>query len=480
MRPRLRFLSDELIERILDEAYKLLATKGVTLHHEALRGRLAEAGCEVDAESKCVRMPREVVESAVRTVPKGIELWNIAGESCCDLSGDNVHFTPGSTAIKMLDEETHRMRPVSTDDMLRCGKLVEQLDAIDYSATAVVPNDVPNAIGDSIRLYALLKTTSKAIVTGAFTIDGFNVMAEMLLAVRGTKEALRAKPFTIFSACPTSPLKWSTTTADNTARCAELGIPVEFIAMPLAGLVSPISLIGCVIQHAVETLSGVVISQVSCPGAPILYGGSPGVFDMRTMAATISAVEAQMIDCAYIEVGKYLGLPTQAYIGMSDSKTLDAQAGFESGGGLYLAGLAGVNSVSGPGMHYFESCLSLEKLVLDAELCNITRRLVAGLEPREDFPADDLFDELLRERTLLTADHTLKYFRQEHYIPGPVIDRTQLQGDASPGPDLMQRARAEVGRHLKQYDPPEVLSAEQRRDLEGVMTAAAGDFKIDF
>jgi len=480
MRPRLRFLSDELIERILDEAYKLLQTRGVTLHHEALLARLAEAGCGVDADSKCVRMPREVVERAVRTVPSGIELWNIAGESCCDLSGDNVHFTPGSTAIKMLDEETHQMRPVSTDDMLRCGKLVEQLDAIDYSATAVVPDDVPKAIGDSIRLYALLKTTSKAIVTGAFTIEGFDVMAEMHLAVRGTRQALREKPFTIFSCCPSSPLKWSTTTADNTARCAELGIPVEFIAMPLAGLVSPISLIGCVIQHTVETLSGIVISQVTCPGAPILYGGSPGVFDMRTMAATISAVEAQMIDCAYIEVGKYLGLPTQAYIGMSDSKTLDAQAGFESGGGLYLAGLAGVNSISGPGMHYFESCLSLEKLVFDAELCAMTRRLVAGLEPREDFPADALFDELLREKTLLTADHTLKYFRQEHYIPGPVIDRTQLQGRLGGAPDLMQRARDEVEGHLARYEPPDVLSPEQRRDLEGVMTAAAGDFRIGF
>ncbi|MEE8397552.1 MAG: trimethylamine methyltransferase family protein [Desulfobacterales bacterium] len=479
MRPRLRFLSDKLIRRILDEAYHLLETRGVTLHHETLQRRLAEAGCLLDADSGRVRMPREVVETAVRSAPNRIELWNIAGDSFCDLSGDSIHFTPGSTAIKMLDEETHRMRPVSTDDMLRYGNLVEQLDAIDYSATAVVPNDVPNAIGDSIRLYALLKKTSKAIVTGAFTIEGFNVMAEMHLAVRGTGEALRAKPFTIFSCCPTSPLKWSTTTADNTARCAELGIPVEFIAMPLAGLVAPISLVGCVIQHTAETLSGIVISQTTCPGAPILYGGSPGVFDMRTMTATVSTVEAQMIDCAYIEVGKYLGLPTQTYTGMSDSKTLDAQAGFESGGGLYLAGLAGVNSVSGPGMHYFESCLSLEKLVFDAQLCDITRRLAAGLEPREDFPADALFDELLREKTLLTADHTIKYFRQEHCIPGPLIDRTQIQGHRSV-PDLMQRARDEVEGHLARYEPPDVLSAEQCRDLEDIMTAAAGDFSIDF
>jgi len=198
------------------------------------------------------------------------------------------------------------------------------------------------------------------------------------------------------------------------------------------------------------------------------------------MAASISTVEAQMVDCAYIQVGKYLGLPTQAYIGMSDSKTLDAQTGFESGTGLYLAGLAGVNSVSGPGMHYFESCQSLEKLVLDAEICAMSRRLSAGLEPREDFPADELFDQLLRDQSLLTADHTLKYLRQEHVIPGPVIDRTQIQDGVSTEPDLMQRAGDEVRRHLDLYEPPSVLSAEQLRDLDAVMKAAAGGFKIPF
>jgi len=44
----------------------------------------------------------------------------------------------------------------------------------------------------------------------------------------------------------------------------------------------------------------------------------------------------------------------------------------------------------------------------------------------------------------------------------------------------MQRARDEVERHLARYEPPEVLSPEQRRDLERVMTTAAGDFQIDF
>jgi len=484
MRPRFSLLSDELIRRILDEAFLLLETKGINLHHDSLLARFADLGCRTDRAKEWVWLPRELVERCILSCPRQVKLWDIAGTRFCDLSGDKVHFTPGSTAIKVLDSETQTMRAATAADMVAYGKLTEQLDAIDYSATAITPSDVPKEIGDSIRLHALLKTTSKPICTGAFSVAGFDVMTELQLAVRGTREALRAKPFAFFSACPTSPFKWSRVTADNTMKAAELGVPIEFIAMPLAGLVAPISVLGCVIQHTVETLSGIVISQTSAPGAPILYGGSPGVFDMRSMAASICAVEAQMMDCAYAEVGKHLGLPTQAYIGMSDSKALDAQAGFESGTGYYLAALAGINSVSGPGMHYFESCQSPEKTVFDAELCRLARRLAQGIDAdspdstqsNESIESrfDPIFDELLREQNLLTSEDTLKHFRAEHCIPGPLIDRTQL---SQPTP-LWDRARAEVRRHLAAYRPPEVLAPAQLRDVERVMRSAAGGFRL--
>ncbi len=101
----------------------------------------------------------------------------------------------------------------------------------------------------------------------------------------------------------------------------------------------------------------------------------------------MGAIETMMLDCANSEVGKRLGLPTQGYIALSDAKRLDAQAGLETGMGALLAGLSGINSVSGPGMLAFESCQSLEKLVLDDEICGMVARLRRGIEPREELPA---------------------------------------------------------------------------------------------
>ena len=112
------------------------------------------------------------------------------------------------------------------------------------------------------------------------------------------------------------------------------------------------------IQHTAETLSGVVISQLANPGTPVLYGGSPAIFDMRFETTPMGAVETMMIDCAYNEIGTALGMPTQGYIALSDAKRLDAQAGLESSMGATLAALSGINNVSGPGMLDFESCHS--------------------------------------------------------------------------------------------------------------------------
>ena len=90
--------------------------------------------------------------------------------------------------------------------------------------------------------------------------------------------------------------------------------------------------------------------------------------------------------------------------------------------GATLAALAGINNISGPGMLDFENCISLEKLVVDNEIALMTTRMLQGIEPKDDFPALDLFKELLQEQHLLIADHTMKHLQNEIHFPGPVID----------------------------------------------------------
>ena len=473
MRPTLRLLEDPLVDRILDEARTLIAELGVEIHNPGVLGLLGDHGARVDLSASRAWIPGTLVDRALAAAPRTVPLYDAIGAQTHDLGGDRVYFTPGSAAIHVLDGDTGDIRAPHTADYVRYVKVVSGLEHIAAQSTALIPADVPSHISDSYRLYLSLLHGEKPVVTGAFTIEAFEVMRDLQVIVRGSAAALREKPLAIFSCCPTAPIKWSDVTSQNVVDCARAGIPVEFISMPLSGFMAPVTLVGSVIQHAAETLSGVVISQLAAPGAPMLWGGSPAIFDVRYETTPMGAVETMMLDCANSEVGKFLGLPTQGYIALSDAKLLDAQAGYETAMGATLAALSGINSVSGPGMLDFESCQSLEKLVLDNEICGQAFRLIAGIEPRDDFPARPIFEELLREKHLLIAKHTRRHLRHEIAFPGPVVDRAnRARWQEEGGRTLGERARAEVSRLTGAYTPSS-LSEQGKAALVDRMQAEA-------
>ena len=478
-RPVVRFLSDKLIESIVREAKKILSTIGTKIHNNEVLKLLSDFGASVDLNNHTALFTDEMIEKALKSAPSSFKLYDVQGNVTHDFSEYNVYFTPGSAALHILDSDTKKIRKPDTDDYVQYTKVISKCENIASQSTAFIPSDVAEKISDSYRLYLSLLYCEKPVVTGAFTIKAFEIMKELQVAVRGDEINLKEKPLTVFSCCPTSPLKWSDVTSQNVLDCAKYGIPIEFISMPLSGFLAPVTLVGTLVQHTAETLSGIVISQLSSPGTPILYGGSPAVFDVRYETTPMGAVETQMIDCAYNEIGKFLGLPTQAYISLSDSKMLDAQAGLESSMGATLAALSGINNISGPGMLDFESCQSLEKLILDNEICGMTLRMIEGIEPKEDFPSIPLFQELLKEKHLLIAEHTRKYLRKEHYFPGGVINRANLSRWREEGESTLQeRAGEEIKRIIKDYQPSS-LSENIKSELTTLMEKEAQRHGMD-
>ncbi len=476
MRPAVRFLSDELRERIIAEARGLLCKLGVEVHNKKVLAMLQDHGARADMNRLHVFLTDEIIDGALKTAPNRFELYDVLGGQTHDFSGDKVYFTPGSAALNILDHDTNQIRRPTTADYVKYAKLISRLDHIASQATAFIPADVDERVSDSYRLYLSLLFCEKPVVTGAFTVEAFEIMKNLQVAVRGTEKELAAKPLAIFSCCPTSPLKWSDVTSQNLLDCAEYSIPVEFVSMPLSGFMAPVTLVGTLIQHTAETLSGVVISQLARPGTPVLYGGSPAIFDVRYETTPMGAVETMMIDCAYNEIGKRLGMPTQAYISLSDAKQLDAQSGLESSMGATLAALSGINSISGPGMLDFESCQSLEKLVLDNEICGMSLRMIQGIEAKEDFPSLPRFEELLKDKHLLTSEHTLRYLKEEFCFPGPVMDRaTRTRWQEEGGVSLADRAHREVQKLEGEYVSSR-LPDSTKRELTRLMEREASRY----
>ena len=448
LRPRIRFLTDETIVDVVAEAKRILDEVGVFVEHKKAVDLLAGAGARVGDDGR-VTIPPEIVERTLASAPSEVLVYDRDGENPVHIGGDTVNFDPGSAAIRVHDFEKNCLRASTTEDCILFSRLTDRLSSMALQSTCVVPSDVPLASADRVRLNLALRHGRKGVITGTFDEGSYEIMRRMLVCVRGSEAALREKPLAIFDCCPSPPLSWSELTCAALVRCAEEGIPAELVSMPLTGATAPVTILGAVVQHTAEDLSGLVIHQLAGPGSPIIYGGSPAAFDMRQGTTPMGAVETMMIDASYAEVGKHLGLPTHAYMALSDSKGPDYQAGMETGQGALMAALAGINVVSGPGMLDFESCQSPEKLVLDNEACAMALRAVQGVERREDPIALDVIRDGIAAEQFLKLNHTRKWFRKEYYFPGKVVDRSV--GDvweAEGRKTAADRAHAEVQRLL--------------------------------
>jgi trimethylamine--corrinoid protein Co-methyltransferase len=464
MQPKLLLLNDELIARILDEAYQLLLKPGVKVNNEEARELLAAAGSQVDPETNVVHIPEQIVRKALESAPREFYLYDFAGNPTVKYGGDAVHFDPGSSGIAMLNPETLEHDTTETQHLIQLLKVAEQLPQYDAQSTAVVCHDVPQAIQDSYRLYLALLYSKKPIVTGAFTNKTVAEMIDMLAILSGGQQAAREKPRAIFDVCPAPPLIWSNFAAGNLIALARAGIPAEIVSVPLSGAAAPVTMLGTVTQHTAECLAGITIHQLAKAGSPIVWGGAACIFDMKKGATPMGSVETAMLDCSYAQVAKSLNMPTHAYLGSSDSKLVDTQAGMESGITSMIGALSGINMISGSGMLDFLSCHSAEKLVIDAEGIAMAKRMLEGVKVHTETLATGFYDEKINFKggDFLKQRITMDLFRKEQHLPSNVIDRDSMRNWKEGGSlDTYERAKVMVRKLIETYKRPEIDSARE-------------------
>jgi len=468
MRPTLNILSDEMIERVLVEAKRIMAEVGMEIRGPGMKQRLLDSGLRTDASGIRVLFPADVVDRAIATAPKSFTLYNRDGLPHAELGGNNVHYVPGSSGLQILDHRTGEHRLSNSTDFVEYARLCDGLEHIAYLATAFSTNkDIEPQVSDAWRLYMTLTNSKKPVVSGAFSEHGTPRMVEMMQLFRHDRAELIAKPMSIFTITATGNFRFSEDSCQNMLDCVEAGIPVEIVPVTLMGLIAPVTLFGALVFHLVDTLTGITMAQIVKPGAPVLLGGAPATFHMKSASSPMAAIEAQQLNVAYVAVAKKLQLPTQAYMALSDSKFLDAQAGAETFGSALLAALAGVNSVSGPGMLDFVLTFSLPKLVFDNEVCGQCLHFIREIRVLDDLPTMDLVSQLRENDHLITAPHTLKHWPQELYLTQPVWDRENRETWLKTGEkDLNTRACEEVEKRLAAYQAFETdpaADAEMRR-----------------
>ncbi|MBI1739861.1 MAG: trimethylamine methyltransferase family protein [Candidatus Koribacter versatilis] len=468
MTPKLQLLDSATVEKVLAEAFELIQSPGVKVAPVAAE-LLSAAGVLV--ADGIAHIPEAVVRRALASAPKEFSLYTRDGQAPVHYGGDDVHFDPGSSCLNILDAESCQPRLAKAADLARLAQLTELLPEYAAQSTAMVCSDVPQDIGDFYRLLIVLWYSNKPVVTGAFSGPTLQAMLDLLATDAGGADRLRQKPRAVFDVCPSPPLNWSDFASENIVQLARAGVPAEIVSMPLAGATAPVTLIGSVVQHAAECLSGLTIHQLAGSGAPIVWGGAPAIFDMSSAGTPMGAIETVMLNIACTQVGKHLGLPTHGYMVATESKVVDAQAGMESATSAALGALAGINMISGAGMLDSLACHSLEKLVIDAEAIASAQRLRRGLETSFPSFATQMFAQIGLSGDFLKLKETRALFRSEQHFPSSVTHRGEIP-EGTVAEDTFSRARARVGELMGSYLRPAISPQTENNLIEVALRVA--------
>jgi trimethylamine--corrinoid protein Co-methyltransferase len=416
-----RVLSDDQCEQIWLAALEVLERVGARFYEGEALALLKKAGCAVSDETR-VQFPAAVIRRALQTVPARFTLYARTGEPAIRVEPHRPHFGPGPTCPNFLDPFTGRRRPFVKNDAALTARVCDALANIDYVMSLGSINDVPPGTADIHEFDAMVRETTKPIMSWSFDLESLIKIHRMGVAVKGSAAACAREPFMIFYAEPSSPLKHTAEALQKLIYCARQRIPLVYTPCPIGGGTAPATLAGVLVQSLAEALGGVTLAQLIQPGAPVVIGGVVSILDMRTTILAYGAPELGLMSAAATEVAQYLGLPMFSTAGCTDSKCQDAQAAIEAAMSILPAALSGANFIHDVG--FIESAMtgSLEQLVMSDEIIGMARFIARGIRVDAGALAVNAIAQAAETGNFLDLEHTAENFREQFWFP-TLMDR---------------------------------------------------------
>lgn len=303
------FSDDELYEIHL-ATLEVLQKTGIFVEDQEALDIFDGGGAVVDPENKMVKIPPYLVEDAVRSAPPKLNLAGRNAKNDIVLESNRVGFTNFGEGVQMIDPYTGKVRPSVKADVEATALMVDYLSDVDVYERAVGAHDVPGVVGQLHCAEAWMPNTSKHGFMGPFDGRQLKKIVEMAAAIVGGKEKLRERPIVSFITCPVSPLKLVKDCCEVIIEAARVGMVINILSMAMAGGSSPVTLAGTLVTHNAEVLAGVVLNQLTCKGAPVIYGSSTTAMDLRLATASVGSPECAMINAAVAQMARYYLLPS--------------------------------------------------------------------------------------------------------------------------------------------------------------------------
>jgi trimethylamine--corrinoid protein Co-methyltransferase len=460
-------LSDRDIERIHNAALDVLENIGIGEPIEEVLRYALPGGCTLSKDGRLL-FPRALVEDLIAVSPTEYPLYAPDPQHDLMVRGEEVLFCTSGEAVTVLDYETQQFRPTRLVDLYDAARLGDQLEHIHNFGQPFIAAEYSDDIyvHDINVAYAQLAGTRKSFALGIATVEHIDALVELFDTYLGEPGGFLKRPFCTFGGCPiVSPLRFGAENAQVLVRVAELGLVTDVAVAPQAGATAPAALAGTLVQCFAETLACLCVVNLVRPGTPMNFGMWPFISDLRTGSFTGGSGEEALITAATAQLCNYYGFTTSVGAGMTDAKTMDAQAGFEKAITVATAALAGANLVAAyPGIVGSLIGQSFEGMIIDNDMLGNIQRVLRGVEVSDETISMDVIREaVFGAGHYLGNEQTLELMQSEYLYP-EVADRLTPGAWTEMGcKSIYDLAHARASDLLRDYYPTYIEADADRR-----------------
>jgi trimethylamine--corrinoid protein Co-methyltransferase len=462
---RVRILNDERLEQFKSATLEILAEVGIHCPSEKARAIYAEHGAQVDAKHQIVKLPADIVLSAMSHAPRFYAMGARSAAHDLELDGAAMFCATDGCGVKTIDFKTGERRPSVKEDVAKMARVSDYLSAIAFYWPMVSAQDHP-VTAPLHELEASFHNTVKHVQTETVMDEPTARYAvDMAQVIAGDEAMMRQRPPLSSLICTIAPLAQDEGGMESALVFAEAGLPVGFMSMATAGSTAPATITGTIAVADAEIVASMVLIQMARPGAPVYHSLMPGTMHPRTGDFVGSAWEASLFYPVGVELAHMWGVPTLAGIGTEASTS-----GWESALGctadLLLCALCGAETGSGLGLRETCTLLCPEALVLDTDIYHQARVDVAGLDTSRDAFALDVIKAVGPRGHFLAQKHTREHMRRWQWS-----ELTSQPQEGGGYRDPIEVAREKTDWILEHHHP-EPLEEAQRRELDQILRAA--------
>lgn len=375
------FLQDHEIERIHQGSLEILNEIGLLVRNRKARNRFAEHGARVDEATENVRFPPDVVERYLAMVPPTITLRGRDPKFDVTFPRKLPVVATASSAPDIVDPVTGITRRATSEDIARIGHVVNELGGFDVFSISVLADDAPDGQFNLSRFYPALKNCLKPVRTSVLNVKEARQILKLGELIAGSPEAFWERPFINFGYCSiVTPLTMDFDSTDNLMFFAEKGVTAYGTVAPMGGINTPLSLPGMMTLINAEWLATMCLAQMSRAGTELIYNYLPVFADLRDGAYASGAIEVGMMNSIVCQMARRYDVPAGGYLGLTNSKISDAQAGYEKGMSPLLGALSGVNFIVMGGLLDALMSLDFGQLAIDDEIARMIKHVRGGVD----------------------------------------------------------------------------------------------------